>query len=179
MKNKKSVNYQQNREVINHETGEVLESEKITHFKVEQEPDYVKLYIRDLSMIVGLPNTAQDILHSILPFMTYDNRIILNSAIRREISEKLNVKTNTLAHRLADLCKANVMIKKDTNVYMANPYLFGRGKWEDIKKLRMTIEYEQGNRVVRTAVLKEQQESLEELFEMCATYSNAKKVIEG
>ena len=177
---KKSVSYQQNKMIIDGTSGEILEEEKTVQFKVEQEPDFVKLYLRDLSLVIGLPSTAQDIMHLLLRFMTYDNRIILNSAIRKEISENLKVKPNTLAHRLADLCSANIMLKKDTNLYMVNPYLFGRGKWEDIKKLRLTIDYEPTQRLIRTAVLKEEQQpdNLEELFDVCSRYDAAKKVIQ-
>ncbi len=44
---------------------------------------------------------------------------------------------------LSQLVKKNMILKTDEmGVYLLNVFLFGKGKWTDIKKMRMLIEWD-------------------------------------
>jgi hypothetical protein len=57
-------------------TGEIIEIETINDFKVDREPDFVKLYLGDIGKLFNLPNTS--LLMALLHQMNYDNEIVLN-----------------------------------------------------------------------------------------------------
>jgi len=48
--------------------------------------------------------------------------------------------------------KRGVLIRKDRGIYLFNPYLFGRGKWQDVNKIRLSISYEPGVREVTAEI---------------------------
>lgn len=131
--------------VIDKSTGEIL-SEVATEQQVVQrggEPKYVKFYIDDLILINNLPTKSSAVLWELVKNTTYENKIILNGSIKKDICAKLNIKMPTLNNTLSSFVKKEILYRLDTGVYMPNPYLFARGKWEDIHELRMVVKYKQ------------------------------------
>lgn len=131
--------------VIDKATGEIL-SEVATEQQVVQrggEPKYVKFYIDDLILINNLPTKSSAVLWELVKNTTYENKIILNGSIKKDICAKLNIKMPTLNNTLSSFVKKEILYRLDTGVYMPNPYLFARGKWEDIHELRMVVKYKQ------------------------------------
>lgn len=131
--------------VIDKSTGEIL-SEVATEQQIVQrggEPKYVKFYIDDLILINNLPTKSSAVLWELVRNTTYENKIILNGSIKKDICEKLNIKMPTLNNTLSSFVKKEILYRLDTGVYMPNPYLFARGKWEDIHELRMVVKYKQ------------------------------------
>lgn len=151
-KRKKTIIQQMDRfeTIVDTTTGEV-KSEKTTsmnRFKIEPEPDFVKLYIKDLSRIIGLSNTDNDVVLALLRNMNYDNIIALNAYTRKQMCEIMKIKPNTLSHVLSKLIDKNILKKLGANTYEMNPYLYGKGKWEDIRELRMTFTYDKDGRSI-------------------------------
>ena len=131
--------------VIDKATGEIL-SEVATEQQVVQrggEPKFVKFYIDDLILINNLPTKSSAVLWELVKNTTYENKIILNGSIKKDICAKLNIKMPTLNNTLSSFVKKEILYRLDTGVYMPNPYLFARGKWEDIHELRMVVKYKQ------------------------------------
>ena len=131
--------------VIDKATGEIL-SEVATEQQVVQrggEPKFVKFYIDDLILINNLPTKSSAVLWELVKNTTYENKIILNGSIKKDICAKLNIKMPTLNNTLSSFVKKEILYRLDTGVYMPNPYLFARGKWEDIHELRMVVQYKQ------------------------------------
>lgn len=48
---------------------------------------------------------------------------------------------NTLTKAIKRLKDADILHEKAVNTYIVNPYLFGRGAWTDVEKVRLSIEY--------------------------------------
>lgn len=150
MEREKRVTKQIQSTVIDHTTGEVLTETNIETSKIPgNEPDYVKLYFDDLILLSGLPKSTSNIVVELVRYMTYSNEIILNSGIRKRICEALNIIPNTLTHALKNLCDADILERIEQNIYFVNPYLFGRGKWDDIKAMRLTCNYTSKGRKIR------------------------------
>ena len=72
------------------------------------------------------------------------------SASNSEISQ-------TSVNRIDNLLKNNILIRVDRGLYMADPDLFGRGKWEDIKEIRTEIIYngQTGKKEIKSQVFRE------------------------
>ena len=150
-KNFKKIESEIHDTIINHETGEIIEERTIEKRAVEMEPDYVKLYVRDISCIMGLSPSNNDVLYSMLCRMDYENKIVLNSYIRKQMCEKMGIKENTLSHVLNRLIEKKILKKIANNTFEVNPWLFGRGKWEDIYKLRLVCCYDiEHGRTIKT-----------------------------
>lgn len=121
-------------------SGEILEVVDRKEYKVDREPDYIKLYLDDLAYLMHLPNN--DVLFCLLKKMNYEGEVILIKSVVEDICQKVNLKNRTYFYSLIKkYTDKDILIKKDRGVYLFNPFFFGRGKWEDIQKIRMSINY--------------------------------------
>ncbi|MNG04628.1 hypothetical protein D3C84_877730 [compost metagenome] len=77
--------------------------------------------------------------------MTYENEIVLNAYKKKEIAAELGFNSvQSLNNNINKLVKEKIMFRKGTGTYVMNAFLFGRGNWEDIKKIRLELVYEEG-----------------------------------
>ncbi|MPQ44992.1 replication/maintenance protein RepL [Clostridium tarantellae] len=145
MGKKKIVNTETEFKYTINELGEIIDEENSLKTKVsfsETEPKYVKLYIDDISLLQGLTNNQNNILYNILKLTQFStNEVILNKYYREKIAKNLNTNDQVIRNAISKLVKKEILFKVATGVYKLNPYLFGSGTWQNIKGLRMTIEY--------------------------------------
>lgn len=151
MSNKKVLRTEIEQNVITTSDGEVLEENRISNRTqvISTEPPYIKVYLKDIARLNELGKHDNSILHEIFKLTQYNtNLVTLNKYFREQICNALNTTDATVRNCISKLNKKGILIKKGTGVYMLNPNLFGHGTWENIKGLRMTIEYtEQGKQV--------------------------------
>jgi DNA-binding GntR family transcriptional regulator len=93
-------------------------------------------------MLKDIQKAGNEVLFSILKRIDYSNEIFLFAPVKRKIAEELNLKEVTVSKAIEELCKKEIIIRKERGVYVVNPFYFGRGKWENIKKIRMEIGYD-------------------------------------
>lgn len=140
------------------ENGILKEDNSIQIFTSEREPDYVKLYVNDIMRITDIPKSGTSILFAIIRNMNYNNEIALFSPIKKRIIEELGIKEITLKKAIEMFVNKSILIRQDRGLYLVNPYFFGRGKWEDIKKIRLTILYsENGKMILKPEITFEEQ----------------------
>lgn len=127
---------------IDSETGEILHETKIVAKSKEVEPPFVKLYINDIIKLNDLGKAESIVLNSLVKNLQYGNIVVLIKAIKEIIAEETGYSTASIKKAIVNLSKAGILIPKERSVYIVDPKLFARGKWEDVKKLRMTITYQ-------------------------------------
>jgi hypothetical protein len=101
----------------------------------------VKLYLKDLAHLRELPAWVSGVLYELLQRMDYNNEIILNSTIKKRIADELSLVLGTIDNALVKFVQRDILFRQDKGVYLANPYLFGKGLWEDIEEIRMKVTY--------------------------------------
>lgn len=151
MKETKKITQVQETVIVNNETGEVSKTEKVTTMNVGREPDYIKLYIKDIAKLYDLPNSSTVLIFALLNRMSYNNEVVLISPVKRMISTETGLAIETINKRIGDLKAKNFIIAKERSVYLINPEIFAKGRWEDIKKIRLSVEYsKEGGRKMKT-----------------------------
>ncbi len=143
-------------EVVDHETGEITESKTTSTAMFEKEPAYVKLYLEDIGNMNGLNPSEKKVCYAIIKTMGYNNLVPNMKFIKEKMARDLGMKYNTLDSSIKGLHKKGILIRQARGVYMVDPHLFGRGAWNDVKKLRMTVEYSQDGRKVFNAEVAKQ-----------------------
>lgn len=138
---KKKIYRQETTTTIDNTTGEVLQETDIKSSMVDQEPNFVKMYIDDILKLKDVPKASNDVLSILVANMSYGNVVVLIKPIKDMISQKTGLSAHTIDKAVQDLHKAGVLIRRNRGVYIVDPSLFAKGKWEDIKKLRLTIDY--------------------------------------
>lgn len=156
-KDKKNIRFKEVTEHVDVDTGEISSYERKTVFQVDKEPDYVKLYVKDIVRLNGLPISTAKVLNALLQSMGYNNIIPAYAPIKKIICKDLGIKMNTLNKAIDNLYKKSILIRLDRGIYMADPELFGRGAWGEINEIRMMITYnDEGKKVIKSEVSKDQ-----------------------
>lgn len=126
-------------------TGEIIRSEEKISKNWGSEPPFIKLYLQDILYLKDLPKAHNSVLLALLKRASWANEgmeISLTAGTKRLMLKELNLKNiRTINNALSDFVKTEILYRIETGVYRFNPYLFGKGDWQDISKLRLTIDY--------------------------------------
>jgi hypothetical protein len=133
----KKVNFE--REVQDRETGEVTLTER--EIRIDREPDYIKLYLSGILLYADCAAWQNRVLHSLLKLIDFNNEINITAHKRKQIATELEMTTSALNIAITKFVRGSVLKKLGTGTYLANPHLFGRGEWKNIRKLRLTVEF--------------------------------------
>jgi len=144
-------------------TGEVQNELVITSRHIGTEPEYIKMYIDDILHLSKIPQGLNQVLYALIKLMNYEGQIVLNSSVKKLICTQIGKSMATLDKALTGFVKEEVLMRVDKGIYLANPYLFGRGNWNDIKKIRLTIEWNSKGRFVsKPKFIEDEQQSSQE-----------------
>jgi len=127
---------------IDKETGEVISTTHTKQFKTASEPNYIKLYIQDISYLNELPSGTDRIIYAMLPYINYQQEIYINSHNKRKMAEEVGVSDKHISNTIVKLVKKEILIRIDRGVYQLNTFIFGKGPWKDILKHRSSLKLE-------------------------------------
>lgn len=133
--------------VIN-EQGELVSKRANRTLSWGSEPAFIKLYLQDVLYLSDMPKHHEKILYELLKRSTYAGekdgmQVCLSAGIKRIISKELGLKNNrSINNALSNLVKGKILYRVETGVYNFNPYLFGKGDWQDIARLRLEVNYD-------------------------------------
>lgn len=134
-------------EVLN-EYGEIISRRANRTLSWGSEPAFVKLYLQDVLYLSDMPKYHEKILYELLKRSTYAGdkngmQVSLSAGTKRLMCKDLGIKnTHSIDNALSDLVKGKILYRIETGVYNFNPYLFGKGDWQDIARLRLEINYD-------------------------------------
>lgn len=132
---------------------------------VDQEPDYVKIYVGTQLCLNKLDPKLAPAIIAFSPFLTYANdsqythMVHTDAIVRKSVANYLNVTLSRVTQIIRDLVKSGIFIpiidrvekdgvitqKKRRGVYFVNPWVIAKGSWSDIKKLQQTINFVKGD----------------------------------
>lgn len=147
--NTKRVTKSHTKVVVDQGTGEILKSEVMESTTVGREPDFIKMYIQDLGRLMSLNNSDNKILLFLLSTLDYSSKLKLDMYAKQEIMEALEMPLNTVNASIKNLYNAGILIRQAHSRYLMNPALFARGRWEDVKQIRMQIDYNEEGRTIK------------------------------
>ena len=131
------------------ENGEFISKRANKTLSWGAEPPFIKLYLQDILYLSDIPNKHESVLYELLKRTTYAGEkngmeVVVNSSLKRRIAQELGFKNiGSISNAITDLVKGKVLIRKDVGIYQFNPYLFGKGDWQDIARLRLEINYDE------------------------------------
>lgn len=127
--------------------GNVISSSKHQVLSWGEEPNYIKLYLQDVMYLHDIPKQYGGLIYSLLTRVSYAGEkdgmcVTLVSHTKKTICEELGWKTvATLDNALQKLLMGKILYRVARSVYRFNPYLFGKGNWQDIARMRLEINY--------------------------------------
>lgn len=142
------------KDVVDSESGEILDS-NVTEIRAHTtEPPYVKVYLDMIASFVGIKNVSTDFLMEMCKHIQYTNEddassgiIVFNRLVKDSIAKNLKIGLNMVEKYRQRCLKAGVLVRhpKYRGIYIANPYLIAKGKWDSIKKFQANFDFVDGN----------------------------------
>lgn len=136
----KNVSYRETSVTLDKDSGELLEQKYTTVTKAKDD-DFIKLYLADIGYLHRLEHNQQELLYYFLKRMGYDNLIPMYKPIKEIIAKESGKALSTINNALSAFVETGILLRQGRGLYLANPYLFGRGKFEEIEKIRMELIY--------------------------------------
>ena len=128
--------------MVDYDSGELKKENTVYVRRAEAEPNYIKLYVDDISSLKDLRPKTGSLMFELLQMMPYDNLIVLNKFLKEKIAKNINSSLQTVNEGIAILIRKEIILRKARGTFLMNPKYFGRGSWQDIKSLRLSIEYD-------------------------------------
>lgn len=126
-------------------TGQIVKSQENITKNWGTEPPFIKIYLQDILFLSDLPKAHNTILLALLKRAGWANdgmEVSLTAGTKRLMLKELKFKNiRTINNALSDFVRTKILYRIETGVYRFNPYLFGKGDWQDISRLRLTIDY--------------------------------------
>lgn len=152
--------------IFDRETGQEVASEQETSYTVPQEPPFIKVYLRDILYLSDLPSGYTPLLDALLKRVSYADSthpqcVVLTAGIKRAIAKECGWKSlQSVDNALRALTKGRVLLRVprsdgegyERGIYQLNPYLFGRGPWPAIEKIRLEVTYDIHGTTFKAAV---------------------------
>lgn len=148
MNNTKRITKTATKIIADSQTGEILHSELSTTSVVPSEPNFVKMYVQDISTLLKITKSDNAVLLCLLRYMNYENVVYLVIDVKKDIMKDINMPLNTLNDSIRNLREAGIIIRHSLGKYIINPTLFARGRWENINKIKLEIEYSSEGRKI-------------------------------
>jgi hypothetical protein len=128
--------------IIDHDGGEILRSEIITRKRVTADK-FVQLYLDDFGALMGIEGEGEyRLILWCAKNMNYDtNEVIIVNALKKRIAAECDLSPYTINNAVSALVTKNLLLRKDTSIYMLNPNYFFKGKIDDRAALIRTVEY--------------------------------------
>ena len=140
--NQEKITFAETVEYIDHDTGEIVAEKKFKSVQVEKEPPFIKVYLEDIATINNLPPAASKVLNLLIQHMGYNNMVPMLKTFKEMICKSLDIKMNTLEKVVRVLLDSGIIHRFSRGLYILDPNLFAKGRWEQIKELRLVIEYD-------------------------------------
>ena len=117
-------------------------------FLTDSEDAYVKFYTEGLYYIRDMPRDCFALFCLLLDYCTYAGpndkdgtndsfHISLTNSRKKKLAKELGYKTVTaVSNLLTELIHGGAMIRLEKSVYRPNPFVCGRGSWDDMLTLR-------------------------------------------
>jgi len=143
-KNTKVTIYDEINTYHNRETGEIISTSKRSISRRENTPEFTMLFVQGLSILTksNLTKTQAQVLFELLKYtLNNSNMLMINKDIKTVISKETHATFRTVDASVLALVKKEIIIKKN-NFFFLNPLIFGRGNFQNVKKLTQSLEIE-------------------------------------
>jgi len=130
-------------------SGKLIGAASNEYYKAD-EPSYFKAYMKDLMKVLRISDSHYLVLMSLLSRMGYNNQVNLYPKLRRELMAEVGFKhIGSFNNSVSVLCHSGILVKVETGTYLIDPNYFARGSWDDIRRIKSTITYDDDGRIIK------------------------------
>jgi hypothetical protein len=109
--------------------------------EVLEEPEFVKLYIRDLCRVKGLSSTQYKIFNFMLANMNSDNIVSYGPRTKEKFLSEQKVKPQTFNNNVANLIEAELVSRIGRNEFSVNKKYAVKVDWSRVQSIVWESKY--------------------------------------
>lgn len=118
------------KEVLNQITGEIV-----------KEPEFVKVYIRDLCLIKGVNGVQHDIFNFMLENMNYHNEVSFGLSAKKRFLEDRGIKNQTFNNYVSALIEKELIERIGRQEFRVNKKYAVKVDWSKVQSIRWNTTY--------------------------------------
>lgn len=127
-------------EIVDRETGELIDQEVITHKYITNDKESFYLVYSSLIGLLGeISNPAVKVLSYVLLNYKTDTQFELGATSRKMIASKMNLGASSVANALTELKSCNILYSTMKSMYQINPRYAYQGSTSDRKNAMKAI----------------------------------------
>jgi len=123
-------------------TGQVTEKINRKVVRKEKTPEFVMLFVDGVDTYTNakLSKAQGQVMSQLLKYtIKNSNMLMMNKKVKEMIANDTSLKQDTVNSYLKILVKKNLVIRDDS-LFFLNPDIFGKGDFNEVKKLRHTLQ---------------------------------------
>ncbi len=130
------------------EDGKTYQKISRVNYSVDTEDSYAKFYFEGFDYIRDMPRDCFTLFCKLMKHCTYagpnepdgtnDSFVInLTTARKKKIAQEMGyTSVKSMSNLLTELCYGEVLCRMESSCYRPNPYICGRGAWQDMISIR-------------------------------------------
>ena len=109
--------------------------------EIRAEPEFVKIYIRDLCAVKGLNSTQYKIFNFMLSNMNADNIVGYGSRTRESFLDKNKIKPQTFNNNVNGLIESGLIKRIGRGEFLINKKYAAKVDWSKVQSIRWSSTY--------------------------------------
>lgn len=152
-KTDKKITYGNTTQIVDPTTGEIHTRYKERTVRVGAEDDYVKIYFEGIHYLSDIPCDCWHFLTYLLQFVhfaeepdsisaRYSLTVTLTDDLRKQIAILMGYKSKSSVNNIiTELVDGGILYRVSCSLYRVNPFVFGRGKYQNVLRVRELKEF--------------------------------------
>jgi predicted transcriptional regulator len=139
------------------ENGVIKHEEKVNliNTRTESQKDFVYAFTKSIGYLSQLTKSEINTLFGMFKYTTMQNKIFVNKSMKQEISDDMHINFQTVENAITSLAKKGMIGRLDRGVYCLNPEFFGKGDFNNLKKIKIFQEFDFNERTQKVAIQQE------------------------
>lgn len=112
--------------------------------------DKINAYLKDYLVLANLSKSYAPLLRELIGNKNQDGHIFINSALKRVLSEKLDMAVGSIDNAITKLVEGGILIRIDRGMYIVNRDIVDLSNLKEGQNLTITINYSDNGREVKS-----------------------------
>lgn len=114
--------------------------------EIKYEPDFVKLYIKDLCNVKGLSGVQNEIFKFMLRNMNHENMVSYGSITKRKFLEEHGIKATTFNNNIKGLIESKLIERVAIGEFRVNKKYAVKVDWTKVQEIKWEATYDANGR---------------------------------
>ena len=115
---------------IDEDTGEIV-----------QEPDFIKLYVKDICLLKGLTGTQYRIFNFMIDNMNWDNEVSYATKTKERFLKDHDLLNQSFNNNISRLIQSGLIERMGRGEFLVNKKYAVKSEWSKVQKIRVVTEY--------------------------------------